>query len=114
MSGRSCLKNEKNSQLNLHKENIRGVLPFAAGATLTRNQRIFLKGRYLISGALLFLFFSLIGCSPSQEELQKNLTSCIAIIQIDSCEYIMIRGSYGSGICHKQNCKHCTKKLIIK
>lgn len=121
MNGRFCRHQEENS---LIKDNTGSLLPFSAGVTLSRSQRVFPIRAQLKMLRPIFLYLSLFlvlsGCGPSKQELEeragihrRDLGSNFSIIEVDSCEYLIYRenlfGKTYSGICHKENCKNHKK-----
>ena len=58
--------------------------------------------------------------STSQEtkdtEMQFKVTEYLSawhgikIVEIDSCEYIIMKNNEAGGITHKQNCKYCARR----
>lgn len=129
MNGRFCRHHEENS---LIKDNTGSLLPFSAGVTLSRSQRVFPVRAQLKMLRPIFLSLSLFlvisGCGPSQAEMkkreqekihQRKVNSNFSIVKIEDCEYIVYEeyrsgggGGIYSGICHKANCKNCSTKKI--
>lgn len=125
MNRERYLQNETNLR---HQDNAGSLLPFSAGTTLTRNQRVFPIRAYLNKVRpiffTLFLFLIFSGCGPSKAELerheqeqmnQRKVSPNFSIVEIDGCEYIVYAeyrsgggGGIYSGICHKGNCKNCS------
>lgn len=121
MNRERYLQNETNLRL---QDNAGSLLPFSAGTTLTRNQRVFPIRAYLNKVRpiffTLFLFMIFSGCGPSKAEMEKQqldpreVNYNISIIKVDSCEYIIYNSRTIDGtiisICHKGNCKNCSTK----
>lgn len=95
-----------------------------------------MKNIYLHNILYLFIVFLFSSCYPTEVHETINRTKYIEIeteiivkhinndrnfkiVTIDSCEYITwnpnpgYTGS-GGGICHKENCKYCTKRALEK
>lgn len=67
--------------------------------------------KHLTIGTLcVLIIFALIGCSRDNKVLiDKSVRApryTISVETIDSCEYIVLDGSSGRSIIHKQNCKN--------
>lgn len=121
MNRERYLQNETNLT---HQDNAGSLLPFSAGTTLSRNQRVFPIRAYLNKVRpiffTLFLFLLFSGCGPSKAELEKQqfdspeVNYNVSIMKVDSCEYIVYTSFTGHGkvssICHKANCKNCLTK----
>lgn len=123
MNGRFCRHQVENS---LIKDNTGSLLPFSAGVTLSRSQRVFpIRAQLKMLRSIflsLSLFLVLSGCGPSKAELkkqeqeqinQRKVSSDFSIVEIEGCEYIVYAeyrsgggGGIYSGICHKANCKN--------
>lgn len=64
---------------------------------------------------ILITLFFLVSCKPSAEKTTEsndspivvnNTRYSIMVEKVDSCEYIVLDGTYGRSIIHKANCKN--------
>ena len=58
---------------------------------------------------LTLITLMMVGCGTNNTKT-KPFGYDIAVIEIDSCEYIISHVYYGQVIIHKQNCRFCKKR----
>ena len=57
------------------------------------------------------IFIVIFICSRSQEDVARSVTSDdFAVIEYDSCEYVIRSAGYQGFLAHKGNCKYCAKR----
>lgn len=39
-------------------------------------------------------------------KIRNNASQAIEVLTVDSCEYVVVSGTYATAIVHKQNCKN--------
>lgn len=99
-----------------HQDKAGSLLPFSAGTTLIRNQRVFPIKAQLKMLRLIFLPFIFLFSCDQNPEVKKHIRNemidnNISVETIDSCEYILYASYYGASICHKENCKNHSPKI---
>lgn len=64
-----------------------------------------------IIGILVCLLIVILINCQSQENMAKNVESSdFAVIEYDSCEYVIRSTPYKGFLAHKGNCKYCEKR----